>query len=62
MEKKTIIAENGVPPVGPYSSGIKIGHWLFISGQGPLDPTTKKIPDEFKDQVRIVLENIRSLI
>jgi 2-iminobutanoate/2-iminopropanoate deaminase len=62
MEKEVIIAENGAPPLGPYSPGIKIGNWLFTSGQGPLDPETKKIPDEFSDQVKATLENIKGII
>ena len=62
MDKEVIVAENGIPPVGPYSPGIKIGNWLFISGQGPLDPETKKMPDEFKDQVKAVMENIKGIV
>ena len=62
MEKEVIIAKNGAPPVGPYSPAIKIGNWLFTSGQGPLDPETKKIPEEFKDQVKAVMENLKGLV
>jgi len=62
MEKEVIIAENGAPPVGPYSPAIKIGNWLFTSGQGPLDPETKKFPEEFKDQVKAVMENLKCLV
>ena len=61
MEKVVIIAKDGAPPVGPYSPGIKIGNWLFISGQGPLDPKTKQVPEDFKDQVKAVLENIKGI-
>jgi 2-iminobutanoate/2-iminopropanoate deaminase len=62
MNKEVVIAKNGIPPVGPYSPGIKMGNWLFISGQGPMDPETKKIPEEFKDQVGVTLENIKGII
>ena len=62
MNKEVIIAEKGIPPVGPYSPGMKIGNWLFISGQGPLDPETKQMPDEFKDQVKAVMENIKGIV
>jgi 2-iminobutanoate/2-iminopropanoate deaminase len=41
---------------------MKIGNWLFISGQGPLDPETKRMPDEFKDQVKAVMDNIKGLV
>jgi len=62
MEKEVIIAENGAPPLGPYSSGIKLGNWLFVSGQGPLDPETKKIPDEFSEQVKATMENLKGIL
>jgi 2-iminobutanoate/2-iminopropanoate deaminase len=62
MEKEVIIAKKGIPPVGPYSPGIKIGNFLFVSGQGPLDPDTKKVPDDFKEQVRVTLENIKGIV
>lgn len=62
MEKEVIIAEKGAPPIGPYSPGIKIGNWLFISGQGPLDPNTQKMPEDIKDQTRAVLENIKGIV
>ena len=62
MDKEVIIAKDGAPPVGPYSPGIKIGNWLFTSGQGPFDPETKTIPTEFKDQVRVTMENIKGLL
>jgi 2-iminobutanoate/2-iminopropanoate deaminase len=62
MEKEVIIAENGAPPLGPYSPGIKLGNWLFVSGQGPLDPETKKIPDEFSEQVKATLENLKGIV
>jgi 2-iminobutanoate/2-iminopropanoate deaminase len=62
MEKQAIIAKNGAPPLGPYSPGIKIGNWLFTSGQGPLDPETKKISEEFGDQVKATMENLKGII
>jgi len=62
MEKEVIIAKKGAPPLGPYSPGIKIGNWLFMSGQGPLDPETKKIPEEFSDQVKATMENLKGII
>ena len=62
MEKEVIIAKKGAPPLGPYSPGIKIGNWLFMSGQGPLDPETKKIPEEFGDQVKATMENLKGII
>ena len=62
MEKLAVIAKDGAPPVGPYSPGIKIGNWLFTSGQGPFDPATKSIPENFEKQVRLTLMNMKGII
>ncbi len=62
MAKEVIIAEKGAPPAGPYSPSIKVRNWLFISGQGPFDPETQKIPEIFQDQVKVTLENIKGIV
>ena len=62
MEKKVIIAKGGAPPVGPYSPGLKVGNLVFLSGQGPLDPKTKNIPKDFKEQVKLTLDNLKAIV
>ncbi|MCK9356739.1 MAG: Rid family detoxifying hydrolase [Dehalococcoidia bacterium] len=50
-------------PVGPYSQGCKSAGFVFVSGQGPLDPATGRIcaPD-IASQTRQVLTNIRHIL
>ncbi|ANP56648.1 translation initiation inhibitor [Streptomyces griseochromogenes] len=42
----------------PLSQAIRAGELVFTSGQGPLDPVTHEIPDDFAAQVRQVLDNL----
>jgi len=42
----------------PLSQGIRVGDLVFTSGQGPLDPATHEIPDDFAAQARQVLDNL----
>ena len=63
MEKEEVYVEAAPKPVGPYSQAVKVHHWLFISGQIPLDPVTGRIVEgSFKDKVRRVLDNIRRIV
>jgi 2-iminobutanoate/2-iminopropanoate deaminase len=50
-------------PVGPYAQGCKASGFIFVSGQGPLDPTTGELrgPD-IASQTRQALTNIRSIL
>jgi 2-iminobutanoate/2-iminopropanoate deaminase len=64
MKKEVVLPESGAPPAGPYSPAIKIGNFLFISGQGPFDPETNKIndPEDVKSQTKTVMENIGKIL
>lgn len=46
----------------PLSQAIKCGGLVFTSGQGPLDPVTHEIPDDFAAQVRQVLDNVVAVL
>jgi len=60
---KYVFTEKAPKPVGPYSQGVIVGEWLFISGQIPIDPTTGQIiEDDFKRASRQVLENIKAIV
>ena len=41
---KALISSDKVPaPPGPYSPGLTVGEWIFLSGQGGFDPNTGKV-------------------
>lgn len=63
MAKQQIRTTSGAAPVGPYSQGLRVGDFIFVSGQGPLDPATGKIVGEtIEEQTVRVLENIKIIL
>jgi len=60
--RRTVMAEKGPAPAGPYSHAVVANGFVFISGQGPVDPATGVMPDAFKDQVRQTLSNVRTIL
>ncbi len=68
---KTVITSSGAPVTGftdrstpsPIAQAIRFGNMLFVSGQGPLDPTTKQVVDgDIEVQTRRTLSNLRSVL
>ena len=63
MSKQQITTRSGASPVGPYSQGLRVGDFVFVSGQGPLDPATGQIVGEnIEEQTARVLENIKAIL
>ena len=47
----------------PHVPGIRIGDYLFLSGMGPIDPTTgARRHGPIADQVRTTLDNMKHLL
>src|SRR5690242_15328905 len=61
---KKVISTNEAPAaIGPYSQAVRCGHFLFCSGQIPLDPKSGQIvTGDIATQTRRVMENIASLL
>lgn len=58
-----ITAEKGAKPVGPYSHAIKCsGTFLYVSGQGPVNPATGTAPAGFREAAIQCLENVRTIV
>lgn len=50
-------------PRGPYSPAVRAGDFIFVSGQGPVDPITDKIAlGGVQYQTRVTLNNIRVIL
>jgi 2-iminobutanoate/2-iminopropanoate deaminase len=61
--KKVVQVAHGPAPLAPYSQAIIANGFVFISGQGPIEPKSGKIVlGDIKDQTRLVLENIRTIL
>ena len=64
MDAKQIIASDDLPPAkGPYSAAVRAGGFLFVSGQGPLNPASGE-PNRgsIEEQTRLVLTNIKTIL
>ena len=61
---KRVVATDGAPKaIGPYSQGIEAGHFVFLSGQIPLDPATGQMaPGGITEQTERVLKNMEAIL
>src|ERR1041384_4978794 len=60
-EKKVITPRDGPPPVGPYSPGILVGDYLYMSGQGAAKPDGT-FPATPREQAAQCLANVRRIV
>ncbi len=61
--RQAVQAPGGAPAIGPYSPALKVGNFLFLSGQIPLDPATGQLVDgDIRAQTTRVLDNIRAVL
>ena len=61
--KQPIFPSNAPKPIGAYTPGLRVGDFVFVSGQGPLNPATGKIiGDTIEEQTAQVLENIKAIL
>ena len=61
--KKVIRTDKAPAAIGPYSQGYRAGDFIFVAGQGPLEPQTGKIKgDTIEEQTRQTLENIKAIL
>ena len=61
---KKIISTNEAPAaIGPYSQAIRIGQFVFTSGQIPLDPKTGNLVEgDIAAQARRVCDNLTAVL
>ena len=58
-----IINDTRIPPSnGHYSQCIKHNGILYLSGQLPINPVTKEIPDTIEAQADLVLNNVEKIL
>ena len=47
----------------PIAQGVKCGDFVFVSGQGPLDPVTRQVvSDDLAEQTRVTLDNVTRVL
>ena len=59
---KKIDTDKAPGAVGPYSQAIVAGDLVFASGQLPLDPATKTMPEDIKAQATQSLKNVQAIL
>ena len=60
---KTISTDNAPKAIGPYSQGVHHHHFVFTSGQIPLNPETGLlVSGDFKSEVLQVLNNLDAIL
>lgn len=62
MNKETIHSDSAPAAVGTYSQAVKVGQFVFVSGQIPLVPATMEVVEgDFSARARQVFENLRAV-
>lgn len=63
MNTITLINTDKAPAaIGPYSQALSNGALIFTSGQLPLTPGSKTIPDDIKAQATASLTNVKAIL
>ncbi len=63
MEKRIIKTDLAPAAIGPYSQGVRIGDFLFTSGQIALDPATGEMcSGEIEQETEKTLQNIEAIL
>ncbi len=61
--KRAITTEHAPQAIGPYSQAVRVGEWLFLSGQIGLDPSSGElVPGGVVAEAQRVLENLRAVL
>ena len=61
---KSIVSTSHAPAaIGPYSQAVKIGNFVFTSGQIPINPATGQvITGPVEEQATLVLNNLKAVL
>ena len=63
MAIEKITPSGSATPRGHYSPGVRAGDFIFVSGQGPIDPVSDKlVVTDVATQTRLTLENVQRVL
>lgn len=63
MGIERIYPDGGATPRGHYTPGIRAGDFIYVSGQGPIDPVTDQlVVTDVEEQTRITLGNVKRIL
>ncbi|MCD7959371.1 MAG: Rid family detoxifying hydrolase [Ruminococcus sp.] len=60
---ETIYTKNAPDAIGPYSQAVKVGDFLFTSGQIAINPETSQVEaTDISSQTKQVMENLKAVL
>ena len=62
MGKEAIVSAKAPAALGPYSSAVKAGNTLYLSGQLGIDPATGELAEGVEAQARQAMRNIAGVL
>jgi 2-iminobutanoate/2-iminopropanoate deaminase len=62
VQRQVIRSDSAPAAIGPYSQAVRVGQFVFASGQLGLDPKTGKLQDGVEAQARQALANVQALL
>lgn len=61
--RNAIVTDQAPKPRGPYSHAVMEGSFIFVAGQGPIDPRTGKIESgDVRSETKRTFENLRAIL
>jgi 2-iminobutanoate/2-iminopropanoate deaminase len=62
VQRQTIRSDSAPAAIGPYSQAVRVGHFVFASGQLGLDPKTGQLQEGVEAQARQALANVKAVL
>ena len=62
MKKMTISTDQAPAAIGPYSQVVTVGDFVYTSGQIPVDPKTKQVPEGIEAQAKQAIRNLSAVL
>ncbi|MHA1448847.1 MAG: Rid family hydrolase, partial [Candidatus Hodarchaeales archaeon] len=62
MDKEIIATDKAPKAIGAYSQAIKVGHFVYTSGQLGVDPATGKMKETLGEQTHQVMKNLENVL
>jgi len=60
--RRAVMVDGAARPGGQYSHAVIANGCVYVSGQGPKDPASGAVPDQFADQVRQTIRNLQTIL
>jgi 2-iminobutanoate/2-iminopropanoate deaminase len=59
---KIVATDKSPDAVGAYSQALRVGNFVFTSGQLPMEPLSKSMPVDIKEQTALALTNVKNIL